>query len=58
MGTILVGAVLGGIVVAIIAKIDKDKKKGKCGGCENCERGRISHGGTKAQREEKKGKRG
>ena len=40
MGTILVGLLLLGIVIAIIANMVKDKKNGKsiqCGGeCKNC----------------------
>ena len=40
MGTILVGLLLLGIVIAIVANMVKDKKNGKsiqCGGeCKNC----------------------
>ncbi len=40
MGTILVGLLLLGIIVAIIASMLRDKKNGKsiqCGGeCKNC----------------------
>ena len=41
MGTFIAGAVLIGIVTAIIVKMTKDKKKGKksCCGCGHCKSG-------------------